>query len=159
MTNKGMTLVELVIAVTVIGIALAALGISFEDWIGRYSVEKETKQLYCDLMLARTCALNRDLKHFVLLDGRHYSIVEDTNDDGVMDPNDRVFDGFPKELSHTIDYNNGNKVIFNSRGLMANLGTVRFVSDKAPDYDCIKIAMSRIITGRYDAPHGTCEAK
>ena len=159
MTNRGMTLIELLVVIAIIGILLAALGMGYEGWIGRYNIEKATKQLYSDLMKARMMALNGDRRHFVVLRGASYSIVEDTDEDGVMDSSDRTISGFPRELPHPVSYNNGTKVTFNARGLMSNIGTAHFISDKSPDFDCITIAMSRIVIGLYDDGHHKCMAK
>ena len=159
MTNRGWSLIELVAVICILGILLAAVGMSYEDWIGRYNIEKATKQLYCDLMNARITAINCDRKHFVVLSGTTYSIVEDSDEDGVFEATDRPLNGFPKELPYPVYYNNGSKVTFNQRGMMSNIGTVQFVSDKKADFDCIKIAMSRIVIGRYDYDRHKCNAR
>jgi prepilin-type N-terminal cleavage/methylation domain-containing protein len=63
MNKGGVTLIELTVVFTIIGILAVALGYSYADWMGKYKVEKATKELYTDLMNARYMAVtrNRDL--------------------------------------------------------------------------------------------------
>ena len=37
--EAGITLVELIIVIAIIGILVIALGFSFQDWMGKYRVE------------------------------------------------------------------------------------------------------------------------
>src|SRR3972149_4189981 len=67
MSSKGFTLIELIIVISIIGILAIALGISFQGWIGRYKIESEVKEMYVDLMNAKTRAMSRNRTHFVTL--------------------------------------------------------------------------------------------
>jgi hypothetical protein len=109
-------------------------------------------------MHARMRALARRHEHYAVLNGRSYSIVEDTNESGEFDGGDELLPGFPKTVPYTLSRNgSGNKITFNGKGLISGLRTIRVLSDADADYDCVKVSMSRIITGRYSG--GECSAK
>jgi prepilin-type N-terminal cleavage/methylation domain-containing protein len=89
MRNKnGVTLIELIIVVSIIGILLVALGLEFVGWKGRSAVEVETRDLYNNLMNARVNAMNRNRDFFVTGATDYYVFFEDTspwpNGDGVL---------------------------------------------------------------------------
>jgi len=64
MTDRGVTLIELVVVIAVIGILAIALGFSYVGWQGAYRVEKTTKDLYTDLMDARSRAMGQGRMYF-----------------------------------------------------------------------------------------------
>ena len=49
MKNSGVTLVELLVVVSIIGVLIIAMGFSYEGWVGNYRLESMTKELYFDL--------------------------------------------------------------------------------------------------------------
>jgi prepilin-type N-terminal cleavage/methylation domain-containing protein len=65
MNDKGVSLIELVVVVAVIGILVVALGFTYQGWLGRYKVESAVKDLYSDLMDARARAMDRKSLYFV----------------------------------------------------------------------------------------------
>jgi hypothetical protein len=76
--ENGMTLVELVLVIAIIIIlAGGVLKFSFEGWQAGYNVESQMKQMYIDLMNARTRAMDKNRVHFVLLSATQYKIQED----------------------------------------------------------------------------------
>jgi prepilin-type N-terminal cleavage/methylation domain-containing protein len=64
MNKRGVTLIELIIVVSIIGILVVALGFSFQGWMGKYRVESQIKTKHIDLMTARTRAMTRNRFHF-----------------------------------------------------------------------------------------------
>ena len=58
--NRGRTLVESLVIVMIISILGGSLGFAYSGWMGRYNVEKQTNEIYSDLMTARMLAMIRN---------------------------------------------------------------------------------------------------
>ncbi len=172
--NSGLTLIELVVVISIIGILTVALGFEFVGWKGRYNVERTTKDIYTDLMDARSRAMTRNRAYFVdFLDPtgeaerfRQYRISADTfavddwaNDgdglydadgDSILDANHTILPTFPKTLDGNYSIVWGNTpLVFNKRGTITPNDTlcVDYNFNADPDYDCIIISRTRINLG------------
>jgi prepilin-type N-terminal cleavage/methylation domain-containing protein len=175
MKDRGITLIELIIVISIIGILLIALGFSFEGWMGSYRVESQTKEMYVDLMNARARAMQRNRVHFVRINNStSYSIYEDDSDgtnkvpdgDGTLQTGtgnsaDTQLPPFPKAVEYNQDWNNNSitapiNLTFNTKGIATTLGNISIFVDRdgdgkkdfEPDYDCIIIASTRINIGK-----------
>jgi len=168
--NRGMTLLELIVVISVVGILAVSLGFSYVNWIGRYKVENATKELYTDLMNARCMAMTKNCDHFADFNFPApaagygtYRMAEDTDDDGEGDADANgiidaaghtILPSFPKTVEYSITNNFAGKIInFDSKGLVQPRGqslggTICFFTDNDPDYDCIVISQTRIIMGK-----------
>jgi|WetSurSiteA1Bulk_404760.scaffolds.fasta_scaffold03098_3 prepilin-type N-terminal cleavage/methylation domain-containing protein len=165
--NRGVTLIELLIVVSIIGILVVALGFSFEGWQGNYKIESINKDIYADLMEAKTRALTRARIHFITLNTTQYAIYDDTNPapdgNGTLETasDTKVLDkkvankyelkmvsagAFPQTV--TIDTRGG---------LMTPEVTFRIDHTRTPDYDCILISQTRIQMGKYNGT--SCDPK
>ncbi|MBI5408373.1 MAG: type II secretion system protein [Nitrospirae bacterium] len=170
MNNKGMTLIELVIVITIIGILAGALAFSFQSWMSGYNTESQIKQLHGDLMDARTRTKNRNRMHFVDLTAAQYTVYEDTDPapdgDGTPNPaNDTLV--FQKSLnaSYPITWSDPSdtRIEFDTKGLSNDDKTIcnNTAFDAEADYDCIVITATRIKMGRLTTPissGGACDA-
>ncbi|PKL51554.1 MAG: hypothetical protein CVV37_05855 [Nitrospira bacterium HGW-Nitrospira-1] len=165
MKNKGITLIELLIVIAIIGILIIALAFSFEGWTGKYRVESQIKEMYADLMNTRVKAMSRNRVHFVTIAANQYTIHEDTapapDGNGVQDVNDTQLPGFPKtNLRYGLAWAlalGGDTVTFSTQGTTTALGTICAYTTFDPDYDCIVISPTRINMGKI-AVQGVCNA-
>lgn len=176
MNRKGITLIELIIVIAIIGILALAFGLSFQGWLGRYKIESEFKEMYVDLMNAKTRAMSRNRTHFVTLTTTQYTIQEDIdpwpNGDGLLTANDSVqpagyddripFRQKTLETNHPITWSNvgDTQVDFDTRGISSEDKIICSNADIESDYDCIVISASRVNLGKLTTriPGGACDA-
>ena len=147
--NRGVTLVELIIAVTIVVILATVLNFTFQGWMGRYNVESQIRQIYGDMMEARVEALQRKRVYFVRFPtATSYEIYEDDNPgpdgNGTLETAaDRRLAGFPKTVAYPLIWAGGN-ITFDSRGMGTvqkppNI-TLQVNTTVVADYDCLRLS-------------------
>lgn len=169
--NKGMTLIELIIVVTIIGILVTSLAFSFQGWVSGYKVESQIKELYMDLINMRTRAMQRNRMHFVDLTTTQYNIYEDTNTvpngDGISDPaTDTRVSQKILETRYPITWTDpaDTRIEFDINGLSSdntNICSNAPADADGADYNCIIISSTRINMGKLTtsiAGGGACNA-
>lgn len=181
MNNKGITLIELIVVVTIVSILVVALGFEFSGWMGRYRTESQTKTMYVDLMNTRARAMQKNRAHFVNLpsaaNATSYSIFEDNNPapdgDGSVANEVTPLPTYPKTVEYTMNWNGGGTTITLDRGGLVSPsgGTVTLyafadrdgngIDDFDSDYSCIAISSpTRINMGKCNGVNcATCDAR
>jgi len=137
--QRGVTLIELIVVLSIIGILAVALGYSYADWMGKYKVEKATKRTLCRPDGCKVYGNDKNCDHFVDFNFPAppagygtYRIAEDTDEDteGMMTP-DGIIDAaghtflpsFPKTVEYPITNNFEGKIInFDKRGIVQPRG-------------------------------------
>jgi len=165
--SGGFTLVEILIALAILGILIVMSVSTFQGMNEKYRVEAETKQLYTDMMEARGRAMQRNRVHFVRLSvgGNVYGAFEDTNTppdgNGVFDnaADTRIANAV---MTHAIATNlpvagGVASFEFNRNGIASAVGYIQLSSTVQADYDCITIVPTRIKMGQFNG--GNCVEK
>ena len=160
--DHGITLIELIIVISIIGILAVALGFEFVGWMGGYRVESQMKELYVNLMNARARAMERNREHFVTVTATQYTIQEDINPwpdgDNNLTAGDSVRpagynDPIPLlqrnlDPQYPIAWSGGAQIAFTTRGLSTGNRTICSNTTAGADYNCIEVSASRINLGR-----------
>ena len=164
---RGVTLVELMTVVAILGVLVVILGFSFQSWIAKYKVEDQTKRFYADLSDARARAMQKKRMTFVTLAANQYRTFEDTNT--APDGNGQLDSTADTVVANTkTDYTitwlpppipPDPQISFDREGLASVTGTIRLDSTLSPDYNCITIQTTRLRIGRYDVATSTCQEK
>jgi type IV fimbrial biogenesis protein FimT len=89
MHERGFSLIELLIVIALIAILLAIATIDFGTWSRKYQVERQTREMYADIMQARISALQRKQRVGIFFGPRQYVIrrydtAEDTDGEVVL---------------------------------------------------------------------------
>lgn len=166
MKNSGFTLLEIIIVMAILGILIGIAAMSGRDWLERYQVEGQTKELYVDLMNARVSALLKNRVFFVTLQtANQYAIYEDTNPypdgDEVLQPTQDTL-VMQKPTRFPIQPHLGlglTTFSLEKSGLVSLNGTIRFDSSVDPFSDCVKLFSTRILLGKWNKSTSTCIAQ
>lgn len=158
--RRGFTLVEIMIALAILGILVVLAVSDFGGMNEKYKVEAETKQFYADIMDARGRAMQRNRWYFVQIASTGYATYQDgplPDGDTIQNNNDTLVTSITVRHPITTNFAGGGSFGFNRNGIANDNGTITFTSTAQPDYDCITIRPTRIKMGQYVG--GTCVEK
>ncbi len=164
--ERGMSIIELMIVVGLIGLLAAILSNSYQGWSEKYRVETSVKEMFADLMDARGRALQRNRAHIVSLSTSpaRYLVYEDTSPapdgNGTLEAADTWLRTVAVRYPFTVSPAGTTAINFNRDGLLSlntgDTGFIRLTSPVVSDYDCITLGPTRIKMGQFDAATDTC---
>lgn len=164
--NRGMTMIELLIVVGLLGLLYVILSNAYQGWSEKYRVETAVKEMFADLMDARGRAMLTNRPHFVTLttSPARYLIYEDTNPapdgNGLLESTDTAVRTATVRYPITVSPAGTATLSFNRDGLLSmNTGTaayIRLTSPVSADYDCITLGPTRIKMGKFNEATNAC---
>lgn len=179
--NKGMTLSELLVVLSVVSILIIALGFQFTGWMGAYRVEIQTRDLYNDMLTARARAMSRNRMHFMrcISPFTEYSLYDDdSNGSAALADGDEILQTagarpdtllptYPKTVTYVLTWGVGTglgRIQFHRNGWIDTSAagatgpwTIRLNATTDSDYDCILFTNVKINAGKWDGTN--CVAK
>lgn len=158
--REGFSLYEILIALSIVGILLVAVGGSFQGWMAKHRVVASTQQLFADIIDARSKAMQRSRGTFVVLGTSSYSTFEDTSPapDGnmLLEAADRRMASGTSLYAYVTEPAGVTQFRFDRSGFSSFTGFIRLDSTLSPDVDCISIGPTRVKLGRYDRATNSC---
>lgn len=155
-------MIELMVVVVVVGVLLSIAIFNFRAMTLRLDVERETKEVFADLMNSRLKSMERNRARFVLLAlPGSYRIVEDANNNNLPDqpPDSTVLPD--KSMKYPMAWTGaGNQITFNRRGMVVagQTGILRISNPPiTATVDCVEIAPTRINLGKWNG--AACEQR
>ncbi len=164
--ERGLTLIELMVVVALLGLLCVILSNSYQRWSEKYRVESAVKEMFADLMDARGRALLTSRAHFVAVttSPARYQIFEDTNPgpdgNGLLEGGDASIRITAVRYPMTVSPAGTATLTFSRNGLLSmnagERGYVRLTSSVSADYDCITLGPTRIKLGKFDEGTNAC---
>jgi prepilin-type N-terminal cleavage/methylation domain-containing protein len=162
--ERGFTLVELMVVVSITMLLLAWGVPSYSSWKKKHDVENQMVQLYSDLQFGRMTAYGGKVVSGVYWGGgpsiTSYQIRSDANNNLIID------DSVDKQIGATVSPKyaitasvNQQSVSFDGRGFLSPANPITFSVSPAfgAAMDCVAVSSTRIILGKMNA--GNCATK
>lgn len=140
MGNRGITLVELIVVVAIIGTLMTIATLQFNRYTRKAAVEAQVREMYADLMQARSQALFQKRARSVRITTTGFAIYS-TTDTSVSPAQQRTLKVPVTPASFTID--------FETNGMTNNNGSICIQqADNPGAIDSIVVATTRIQMGK-----------
>ena len=157
MNVRGFTLIEVLIVIAIIGILSGIGTFQFAEYSIKTGIERQTQQLYTDMMEQRSKALFEKRSRGVRLTSSSFSLYSSATD---ADP--RTFIGNPfasTTLRYPITSNNSFKdIIYNTGGMLDTVSnqSICVTETNSASIDSIIISETRIRLGKLKGT--TCDS-
>jgi len=170
MRDRGFTLVELIVVIGLAAVLLALSTLNFNEWMTRRQVERQTRELYSDLMELRVASMTRKQRTAVFLGPRQLLFRTYSSADENV-----ITGGTPRQPMNgkTLRYEirlqrggvlqafdiNTDNIVFDTRGFTTDMMTIVVLPlQSSGGENCIVVSAGRTNIGRIDND-GTCRQK
>ncbi|QAR32069.1 type II secretion system protein [Geovibrio thiophilus] len=145
MNKKGLTAIELMAVMTIMGIVLTIAVINYRNLMVKANVESDTRRILTMVTSARQYSFTRKVQLHVAVDGKTVRIeTEDGN----------LYEGL--SFTGSTDFETEDDITFVS-GFVTVTGTITSGGGSRAEYDCILFETNRIKAGRF--VNGACDAR
>lgn len=161
MSRHGFTLVEVLIVIAIMSILLSITSMQFTDYLRRGAIERQTKELYSDLMATRTAAVTQHSPRRVIVTPTVFTFISSAmgNNSGRT----------TRTLARTITWSGRGtatqtEIIFDERGTFnidVSAGNTTICVDPSLEsvlYDRIVVFSTRIHLGKATVFEGACDS-
>lgn len=153
-TRNGFSLVELIIVIAIIGIGASIATLSFNQWVRKSNIEKETRELLSDLNEARLQSVYTKKQHGIAFQTansyvlKEYSSLNESSAGGLIKETKTTKYTMTKKDGTAISANT--LILFDTRGALSNtMGyTFRFNPIDVAAFDCVVISEARTDLGK-----------
>lgn len=144
MNRTGLSLIELLVVLVIIGTLLAIGTFQFNQFLRKSETEGQTRRLYGDLMELRSQALFEKRNKTFLLSANSYSIYSSTVTS--VSPVDTTI------IKRSITNNNSVDIVFDSRGMLPNAPddsqTICVTEENDAAVDSVVVSITRLQIGK-----------
>jgi len=160
MNKSGITLVEILVVVVVMGIIAVVAGIQFWNITKKHDVESDIKTLYANLMEARIKAFTENTTYGIYWGNApftKYELRKDTDDDGDITDETSIKEiKLERELTRT---GSASSIVFTEKGTAKAPYVTIYYNDTTitAEYTCVVVSMTRIKMGKWDGSN--CKLK
>jgi len=131
LNQQGVTLAELMIVLGILAVVTLIGGSWLSTQIPYYQLNGAVRQVRADLLAARMQAVSQGNEFRVLFeDEQHYDILDDDNNNGKADPDEKVENRSIQEDYVGVTVRSNRNPIFHPRGTASSLGTIT-IANKA----------------------------
>lgn len=157
--RKGFSLIELIVAMAVMGILIAMATLPFNEWRKKAAIESQTRMLLTDLNSARLEAITGKRRRTIVLNPGSYSLKNYTSADEKITTGGTIV--YTNNLQYQIEtltgVFSGQNIAFDSRGFVENAynPTIRTIpSYSGAAFDCIVVSVARNNIGKVEKVSG-----
>jgi prepilin-type N-terminal cleavage/methylation domain-containing protein len=158
--DRGFTLLELIIVMSILTILIAIAAMPVKNWIDKSRAEGQLRTLHADLLQTRAKAMQENKQYFVVINANNYQIVKDANENGTNDDpvvaQKALFYPATSSSALVVDPAWSLTLIMDPRGVLStslsslNIAVNIFfdTANAKPEYDCFQLYATRINLGR-----------
>lgn len=161
--NQGFSLAELVVVIGIFSILLSVATLGFRDWLVKYNVEAQVKQMVNDFSEMRVRAMTMKQRHSITVNQNSYVFKSYSSDDEALAAGTVITGG-----THTVKYAlksnsstpySGQVYEIDHRGILVNSfgGTIYLDNDSSASVDCLTIHVLRINPGKKNSGWSNCD--